>query len=90
MSGRCKGGLTGPSPVDRARTGSKHHLITDSAGVPVWLRAHSPSWMTPRRLKAATAAILAVGVLAAGSNFAPNGTDAGAKAATPASASAQR
>jgi transposase len=30
-----KGGLTGPSPVDRARAGSKHHLITDSAGVPL-------------------------------------------------------
>jgi Transposase and inactivated derivatives len=27
--------LTGPSPVDRARNGSKHHLITDSAGVPL-------------------------------------------------------
>jgi transposase len=27
--------LTGPSPVDRGRTGSKHHLITDSAGVPL-------------------------------------------------------
>ena len=27
--------MTGPSPVDRARTGSKHHLITDSAGVPL-------------------------------------------------------
>jgi transposase len=27
--------LTGPSPVDRARAGSKHHLITDSAGVPL-------------------------------------------------------
>jgi transposase len=27
--------LTRPSPVDRARTGSKHHLITDSAGVPL-------------------------------------------------------
>jgi transposase len=27
--------LTGPSPVDRARIGSKHHLITDSAGVPL-------------------------------------------------------
>jgi hypothetical protein len=46
--------------------------------------------MTPRRVKAATAAILAVGVLAAGSSFAPNGSDAGAKATTPASASAQR
>src|ERR1039458_6069440 len=30
------GGLhTGPSPVDRARAGSKHHLITDSGGVPL-------------------------------------------------------
>jgi transposase len=30
------GGLhTGPSPVDRARTGSKHHLITDSGGIPL-------------------------------------------------------
>src|ERR1043165_1114051 len=30
-----KGALTGPSPVDRARTGSKHHLLTDSTGVPL-------------------------------------------------------
>jgi transposase len=30
-----KGALTGPSPVDRARMGSKHHLITDSGGVPL-------------------------------------------------------
>ena len=30
-----KGGLTGPSPVDRARTGSKHHLLVDAAGVPL-------------------------------------------------------
>jgi len=27
--------LTGPSPVDRARTGSKHHLLTDSGGIPL-------------------------------------------------------
>lgn len=27
--------MTGPSPVDRARTGSKHHLITDAGGVPL-------------------------------------------------------
>jgi len=27
--------LTGPSPVDRARTGSKHHLLTDSTGIPL-------------------------------------------------------
>ncbi|MGC9670086.1 IS5 family transposase [Planosporangium sp. 12N6] len=31
-----KGGpKTGPSPVDRARTGSKHHVLTDAAGVPL-------------------------------------------------------
>src|SRR4051794_29127418 len=30
-----KGALTGPSPVDRARTGSKHHLLTDSRGIPL-------------------------------------------------------
>jgi hypothetical protein len=26
---------TGPSPVDRARPGSKHHLIVDAGGVPL-------------------------------------------------------
>ncbi|MFI9382104.1 IS5 family transposase [Kutzneria sp. NPDC052558] len=31
-----KGGpKTGPSPVDRARTGSKHHLITEGRGIPL-------------------------------------------------------
>lgn len=29
--------LTGPSPVDRARTGSKHHLLTDAGGLPLAL-----------------------------------------------------
>ncbi|ROP29805.1 IS5 family transposase [Couchioplanes caeruleus] len=44
--GPCRGGLlpstgaergdhTGPSPVDRGRRGSKHHLITDAAGTPL-------------------------------------------------------
>ena len=27
--------MTGPSPVDRSRTGSKHHLLTDANGVPL-------------------------------------------------------
>ena len=27
--------MTGPSPVDRARIGSKHHLLTDANGVPL-------------------------------------------------------
>ena len=30
-----KGALTGPSPVDRGRTGSKHHLIIDPSGIPL-------------------------------------------------------
>ena len=29
------GGSTGPSPVDRAKPGSKHHLITDACGIPL-------------------------------------------------------
>ncbi len=27
--------INGPSPVDRARTGSKHHVITDGGGIPL-------------------------------------------------------
>jgi transposase len=30
-----EGCLTRPSPVDRARIGSKHHLLVDAAGVPL-------------------------------------------------------
>jgi hypothetical protein len=26
---------TGPSPVDRARNGSKHHLLVDATGIPL-------------------------------------------------------
>jgi transposase len=29
------GGATGPSPVDRSKPGSKHHLITDANGIPL-------------------------------------------------------
>jgi transposase len=33
---RAFGGLlTGPSPVDRSRTGSKHHLLVDATGIPL-------------------------------------------------------
>lgn len=32
-----KGAQTGPSPVDRGRTGSKHHLLTDPSGIPLAL-----------------------------------------------------
>jgi transposase len=34
---RFWGLLTGPSPVDRARTGSKHHVLTDARGLPLAL-----------------------------------------------------
>jgi transposase len=29
------GGATGPSPVDRAKPGTKHHIITDANGIPL-------------------------------------------------------
>jgi transposase len=34
-SALIKGALTGPSPVDRGRMGSKHHLLVDAAGIPL-------------------------------------------------------
>ncbi|MEU7329805.1 IS5 family transposase [Streptomyces parvus] len=34
-AGHKRGNRTGPSPVDRGRTGSKHHLITDGHGTPL-------------------------------------------------------
>ena len=34
-AGQKGGAKTGPSPVDRGRPGSKHHLLTDAAGVPL-------------------------------------------------------
>ena len=30
-----KGAKTGPSPVGRGRTGSKHHLLVDGRGLPL-------------------------------------------------------
>ncbi|WP_405542365.1 MULTISPECIES: IS5 family transposase [Streptomyces] len=33
--GRSAGPKSGPSPVDRARPGSKHHLIVDGQGIPL-------------------------------------------------------
>jgi hypothetical protein len=43
-----------------------------ATGMRAWLNAHQPRWMTPRRLRIATALILLLGVLAAGSHLAPN------------------
>jgi transposase len=36
LAARAFGGAkTGPSPVDRARAGSKHHLLVDASGIPL-------------------------------------------------------
>jgi len=34
-AGEKGGSATGPSPVDRARSGSKHHLLVDATGIPL-------------------------------------------------------
>ena len=34
-TGEKRGSQTGPSPVDRARSGSKHHLLVDATGIPL-------------------------------------------------------
>jgi transposase len=34
-AGQKGGSATGPSPVDRARSGSKHHLLVDATGIPL-------------------------------------------------------
>ena len=34
-AGEKGGSQTGPSPVDRARSGSKHHLLVDASGIPL-------------------------------------------------------
>lgn len=34
-AGEKRGGETGPSPVDRGRAGSKHHLLVDPSGLPL-------------------------------------------------------
>jgi transposase len=34
-AGEKGGSQTGPSPVDRARNGSKHHLLVDATGIPL-------------------------------------------------------
>lgn len=58
-----------------------------ATGMRAWIATHSPSWMTPGRLKLTTAAILAAGVLASGSHLAPNASaPTAAQAATHATA----
>ncbi len=43
-------------------------------GVRAWVAAHRPAWITARRLRLGTAAILAAGVVASGTHLAPNGS----------------
>jgi hypothetical protein len=58
-----------------------------ATGMRAWIATHFPSWMTQRRLKLTTAAILAAGVLASGSHLAPNASSpTTAQAATHATA----
>jgi transposase len=39
VQAKKRGSETGPSPVDRARNGSKHHLLVDASGIPLaWTR----------------------------------------------------
>jgi hypothetical protein len=47
-----------------------------ATGMRAWLNTHTPSWMSPRRMKMATAAILTAGILAAGSHVTPNAAPA--------------
>jgi hypothetical protein len=37
-----------------------------AGGLRSWVASHSPSWMTPRRMRLFTAALLSVAVLASG------------------------
>lgn len=53
-----------------------------ATGMRAWIATHKPRWMTPKRLKITTAAILAVAVLAAGSHMTP-GAPTAAKASSP-------
>jgi hypothetical protein len=53
-----------------------------ATGLRAWLAARRPRWMTVRRLRIATAAILAIAVLAAGTQMGPNAPAAGAGAAS--------
>ena len=58
-------------------------------GMRAWVAAHRPPWLSAGRLRAFTAVILALGVLASGSHLAPNGAGlATASASTPEAKSA--
>lgn len=40
--------------------------VASATGIRAWLRLHRPAWITARRMKLVTAALLTLGVLAAG------------------------
>jgi transposase len=45
----CGGSKTGPNPTDRAKRGSKRHVICDGQGVPLAVRLTVPTGMTRRK-----------------------------------------
>lgn len=53
-----------------------------ATGMRAFVASHKPPWMTARRLKLTTCALLAIGVLASGSHLAPNGSAPAKAAAT--------
>jgi hypothetical protein len=60
-----------------------------ATGIRAVLAARSPAWLTARRLKGVTAAILAAGVIASGAHLAPNGSTAHAGGPPPPAASSR-
>lgn len=58
---RAKGGdLTGPNPVDRGKSGSKIHVLSDRAGIPVAVGVSSANTNDADALKSLVKAIPAV------------------------------
>ncbi len=46
---RARGSLTGPSPVDRGKPGSKIHVLSDRAGTPLSVGFRPPTPTMPKR-----------------------------------------
>lgn len=52
-----RGGHTGPSPVDRRKPGTKHHLITDAGGIPLAVRLTGANRHDSTQLRALVQAV---------------------------------
>jgi len=46
--------------------GASVAAVAGASGLRAWLNLHRPGWLTPRLMKATTACLLTLGVLAAG------------------------